>query len=307
MGYKISIFTPTYNRSNTLERVYKSLVDQAYKNFEWIIVDDGSTDNTDDVIKGFLQDASFPIKHHRFAKNKGKHIAYNKALEVASGDLFTVVDSDDEIDPDALEYINNKWNGLNADLRQKLSGIYALCRLYDGSTYSSTIEQKELVTDDIEMVYKLKLTGDRWWVRRLDVVKQFPFPTDFVGPYYTEGIIWKKIGQQYKILLVNKILYTVHYDGAHSLMREQRPLEMRAQYVCLNASDHLNNYFKYILFYPKLFIGQTLHFLLYSFYTRNIVSTWRVLKPSKLLWVLLFAPAGILAHIVFIIKQYSRK
>ncbi len=297
--YKFTVFTPTYNREKTLERVFESLCSQTFTNFEWILIDDGSIDNTPALIDSFHSRASFTIKHLRLEKNSGKHIAYNKALQMSDSELFTVVDSDDEIDPDALLFVNNYWCGLSSDQQKNLSGIYVRCKSQHGNFYAYDIKEEPIVTDDIEMIYKLKYETDFWGIRRTDVVKQFLFPEDFVGHYYPEGILFKKIGKHYKLHVVNKELYTVHYDGNFSLIRSQRPLFVTAKYVCVFAADHINNYLNYFFDHPVLFLNRTLYFWVYSFYTKNIAATWKQLNIRAVMWMILFLPAGIIAHIAF--------
>jgi glycosyltransferase involved in cell wall biosynthesis len=103
--YKITIFTPTYNRAHLLERLYRSIQRQTYRDFEWLIVDDGSKDNTADVIAGFIQEEnSFPIRFYR-KENGGKSRAVNYGLDLAEGELFFIMDSDDYLTDDALEKI----------------------------------------------------------------------------------------------------------------------------------------------------------------------------------------------------------
>ena len=103
--YIFTVFTPTYNRAHTLSRVYKSLADQTFKNFEWLIVDDGSTDGTKVLIEKWTEEASFPIRYF-YQENQGKHIAHNLGVKKARGELFLSLDSDDTCVPEALERFN---------------------------------------------------------------------------------------------------------------------------------------------------------------------------------------------------------
>ena len=103
--YKITVFTPTYNRAHLLERLYRSIQRQTYQDFEWLIVDDGSKDNTPDVIAEFMQEEnSFPIRYY-IKENGGKSRAVNYGLDLAEGELFFIMDSDDYLTDDALEKI----------------------------------------------------------------------------------------------------------------------------------------------------------------------------------------------------------
>jgi len=103
-----TVFTPTFNRAHTLHRVFDSLVAQTYRDFEWIVIDDGSTDDTQSLIKLWQQQADFPI-HYHYQVNSGKHIAYNYAVKLAHGELFLVIDSDDGFVVNALESMLYWW------------------------------------------------------------------------------------------------------------------------------------------------------------------------------------------------------
>lgn len=103
--FKITIFTPTYNRAHLLNRLYQSIQKQTYRNFEWLIVDDGSKDNTADIVSSFIADKNtFPIRYY-VKENGGKSRAVNYGLDLAEGELFFIMDSDDYLTDDALEKI----------------------------------------------------------------------------------------------------------------------------------------------------------------------------------------------------------
>ena len=104
MNIKITIFTPTYNRDYIIINLYKSLLIQTLKDFEWLIIDDGSTDNTELLVSSFIKDNKINIRYIK-QQNGGKHRAINKALEEAKGELFFIVDSDDQLVDNAIERI----------------------------------------------------------------------------------------------------------------------------------------------------------------------------------------------------------
>ncbi len=102
----LTIFTPTYNRAKLLNDIFNSLEKQSCFDFEWLIIDDGSSDNTESVVMNFFHSSSFPIRYIK-KKNGGKHTAYNLALENARGKLFFCLDSDDYLPSNAVEKIKN--------------------------------------------------------------------------------------------------------------------------------------------------------------------------------------------------------
>lgn len=113
MQYKFTIFTPCYNVENVIHRVFQSVENQTYDNFEWIIINDGSTDSSDDIIRKLIQTSPIidRIKYYTQG-NKGKHIAWNRAVGIATGDLFLSADADDSFIPETLTYFNDKINDI---------------------------------------------------------------------------------------------------------------------------------------------------------------------------------------------------
>lgn len=122
---RFTVFTPTFNRARTLPRVYESLRQQSFQDFEWLIVDDGSTDDTRDVVAAF--DASlFPICYV-YQTNGHKKTASNHGVREALGELFLTLDSDDEILPHTLERLNFHWESIPTERRDGFSVVTGLC------------------------------------------------------------------------------------------------------------------------------------------------------------------------------------
>src|ERR1700687_2026026 len=113
MGYRytFTVFTPTYNRAGTLPRVYESLRLQTFRDFEWLVVDDGSKDNTEELIKEWQAKAEFPIRYIR-PQNQGKPAATNRATQEAQGEFIATVDSDDACVPESLERLKYHWDAI---------------------------------------------------------------------------------------------------------------------------------------------------------------------------------------------------
>ena len=120
---RITVFTPTYNRGYIIENLYHSLQQQTFKNFEWIVVDDGSTDNTEEKIRCFQKENNFfPIRYLK-TENGGKHRAINKGVSLANGSLFFIVDSDDYLTKTALEKIDIMEGTIPKDLKVNFAGV----------------------------------------------------------------------------------------------------------------------------------------------------------------------------------------
>ena len=165
-----------------MPHLYETLQAQTFRDFEWLIVDDGSSDNTENLIQGWINDARLPIRYIK-TPNGGKHRAINKGLALAKGDLFFIVDSDDWLPVDSLYWID---------------------------LYYSQI---------CSCVHKIK--GDMAEVWRTHVLRQYLFP-EFEGEkFLTEALVWNKIALKYKLRYFNKEIYTCEYlpDGLTNNIR----------------------------------------------------------------------------------------
>ena len=120
---KITVFTPTYNRANSLGRVYDSLCQQTYRNFEWIVIDDGSSDGTEEVIRQYKSNANFPI-YYIYQENSGKHVAINRAVERTDSEFFIIADSDDAFKPEALKTFIDAWNAIPDEKKENFKDGY---------------------------------------------------------------------------------------------------------------------------------------------------------------------------------------
>ena len=236
---KITVFTPTYNRGHLLQRLYDSLCLQTYANFEWIIVDDGSTDNTTDVVNAFISENKIDIKYIR-QKNGGKHRAINHGVRVATGELFFIVDSDDLLPVDSLETIYQTYK----DIRNEKSygGMSGLDGFIDGRIIGNGLPQNKIDCNSIEIRNKYHVTGDMSEVFRTDVMKEFPFPEIEGEKFCPEVLVWNRIAQKYKLRYINKIIYTAEYqqEGLTSNIVKIRMKSPIASMMCYAEMNRLN-------------------------------------------------------------------
>lgn len=215
----LTIFTPAYNRAHTLLRTYKSLCNQTNKDFEWLIIDDGSTDNTADIVKKWITNADFKIKYI-YQENQGMHGAHNTAYDNIETELNTCIDSDDYMPDNAVESIITFWNK-NRD--NKYAGFIGLDQREDGSIIGTNfpIDLKETTLQDF---YAQGGKGDKKLVYRTEIIKQYPKYPIFEGERYV-GLAYKYmlIDQDYKLLTLNKPLVIVDYqeDGSSNMMWKQ--------------------------------------------------------------------------------------
>lgn len=206
----ISIFTPAYNRASLLRRLYESLVNQSIKNFEWIIVDDGSSDNTEEVVKDLIEKQELAIVYIK-QQNTGKHIAINTGLDYAHGEWFFIVDSDDYVTPNALTTINRYIN----EKAQFTYGGFAFRKSLEnykcvGNNFPNGL--KEFEATIIERTVKYRVSGDMAEVFKTDLLRQCKFDEGFNEKFCAEGLMWNrtaKLGA--KLLYVDEIVYICEY------------------------------------------------------------------------------------------------
>lgn len=215
-----TIFTPTYNRANTLPRVYESLLKQTFQNFEWLIIDDGSKDETQTLIQKWQADSPFPIRY-LYQENQGKHIAFNRAVKEARGELFSPLDSDDACVPNALERLKQLWDEIPD--KQRFTGVCVLCKDQEGRLVGKPFPQQKMDSDSCEMLYKYGLKGEKWGFHRTEVLREYPFPEIKKLKFIPESIIWHAIAKKYKIRFVNEILRIYYINDMNSV--QNRTLE----------------------------------------------------------------------------------
>lgn len=208
-----TVFTPTYNRGYIIEQLYHSLMNQKIFDFEWVIVDDGSSDNTREVISTFSQE-KFKI-NYVYQENSGKHIAVNKGLDIARGEYFFIVDSDDYLLPNAIELAEKKIKEFNISDLKDFAGIsfnrgFSKNRLM-GKTFSGDyIDATNLERD------KYNILGDKSEIYKTNILKENKFPQFENEKFISEMVVWNRIASQgYKIRWFNEIIYIGDYleDG----------------------------------------------------------------------------------------------
>lgn len=209
---KVTVCTPTYNRANVLHRVFESLKFQTYRNFEWIVIDDGSQDDTENVVKIFKQESDIDIKYF-YQKNQGKHNALNYAEKLATGELFIIADSDDSFLPNSLEVFVETWLSIPEKDRKKYKGISCRCVDENGTLIGNkSFENNYLDISELDYRYKKKYTGELWGVIRTDVMREFPFPSIAGLKFYPEVVVWDKMSKKYLTRYINDGLRIYYHD-----------------------------------------------------------------------------------------------
>lgn len=209
----ITIFTPSYNRATFLPGLFDSLCRQTVMDFEWVIVDDGSADNTESVVKSLIDNnlSAIPIRYFR-KPNGGKHTAINYGVRQAKGELFLILDSDDSLPVNAVETILSQYEKVRG--REALAGVCGLMAHHDGKCIGTGFPEDEMFLSSVEIRYRYNVTGDLMEVWRTDVLREFPFPEVAGERFCPEAMVWNRITAKYKLFCFNKIVYYRDYlDG----------------------------------------------------------------------------------------------
>ena len=217
---KLTIFTPAYNRAHTLPRTYESLCSQKCKDFIWMIVDDGSTDATKDVVKEWQsKDNGFEIQYI-YKENGGMHTAHNTAYENIKTELNVCIDSDDRLGENAVQLILDKWE-LVKD--KGYAGLIGLDTDFSGNLIGKGFP-KGLTETTLCGYYANGGAGDKKLVYRTDVINQYPAYPVFEGEKYVSlAYKYRLIDQDYKLAVLPEVLCNVDYqeDGSTGTMWKQ--------------------------------------------------------------------------------------
>ncbi len=250
---RITVFTPAYNRGYIIENLYHSLQRQTYRNFEWLVVDDGSQDDTGERFQRMTADENdFPIRYIR-QENGGKHRAINAGVTEARGELFLIVDSDDYLTDDALEELDKVEKSIPVEEKDRFGGVCGL-RAYDKNRIIGTTFPGD--TLDITMLQRnaYGISGDKAETFYTQILRRYPFP-EFPGEkFLTECVVWDKIAADgFKLRFYNHNTIICNYleDGLtknldQMILRNPRGyalyLQQSVDFGKLKGVDKCNSY-----------------------------------------------------------------
>lgn len=225
---RLTVFTPAYNRVHTIERTYISLCNQTSHDFEWLIIDDGSIDNTRELILSFIRNvvvdtnndfsgisvvAPWLTIRYIYQENQGMHGAHNTAYDSIQTELNTCIDSDDYMPSDAVEKILNAWDSLSESDKQKFAGIIALDLDDKNLNVIGNRLPTDLLSTTLSGFYDRGGRGDKKLIYRTDIIKSVPKYPLFEGERYV-GLAYKYmlIDQEYELLILNEPVCIVEYQ-----------------------------------------------------------------------------------------------
>ena len=292
----LTVFTPAYNRAHTIGRTYESLCRQTSKDFEWLVVDDGSSDNTRQLVEGWIAEGKIPIRYI-YQENQGMHGAHNTAYRNIHTLLNTCIDSDDYMPDDAVEKILNCWQENGND---QLAGLIGLDVTQDGNVIGVPFPEGMKRTT-LQGFYEAGGSGDKKLVYRTDVITSYPEYPLFEGERYVGlGYKYMLIDQDYELAVLNEPLVIVEYqqDGSSFNMFKQYWRNPRGMAFYRKTEMLLAHSLK-----RKLMVCT--HYVSSSIISRN----WRFIQESpKKLMTVLCIPSGVALYLLirYKVKRNSK-
>lgn len=275
----ITVLTPTYNRKDTIIRLYNSLLKQICDNFEWLIIDDGSTDGTDEYFNKLIS-TSLKIRYYK-TKNGGKHRAINFGVDLAEGEYLFIVDSDDYLTDDSISIIFS-WIKTIKDSDKRFAGVSGLKGYSPCNYVGKTFKGEYLDCSNLERA-KFNIYGDKSEVYRTDILRKYKFPEITNEKFITEDIVWNRIANDgYIMRYFNKINYICEYrvDGLTS---------KSDKLFCENFEGY-TLYIKELLNYEAPLKVKLKAIIAYSFRGRQVKTSYKILaKNTNIPIIILFS------------------
>lgn len=270
--YRFSVFTATFNRANLLPRVYESLVQQTLKDFEWIIVDDGSNDNTTEVVNQFISENKLRAIQYVKKENGGKHTAWRVATDFFKADYVIAIDSDDTLLPQALEIFDRYWKDLeNHPDYNDFWEVKGRAQYENGSMVGKPLPAKIFDSDYDEISFKYKNKAEMQGCRKTSVLKkEAKVPEDFIFKEYcsclAESIRWSRAARIYRTRFFDEIVRVYYFDSKDQIStsnKNQRTLK-RTYNNLIAAKYTLDERRDLMLKWDKISYLKTLAVILYT-------------------------------------------
>ena len=258
-----TVFIPTFNRAYTLDRALQSVAEQTFRDFEVVIVDDGSTDNTSQLIERWQKKGEFPIRYH-WQENQGKHVSHNTAVNLSRGYFFVLLDSDDMLHPQALERLKYHWENIPDSKKKHFAGVEGLCVYSDSSIKVDRFPEDVMDSDYLQKTKKYNIRSEKRNAIRTDVLRRFPYPCFEGERHVRDDLIWKRMARHFKFRYVNEVIQIMEHqaDGLTAnifAMRMRNPRGFR-YYFLEEINDYASLTGTYLRFkYHSKFVRYSLH------------------------------------------------
>ena len=280
----LTIITPAYNRAGFLPKLYESLLRQTSQNFTWLVVDDGSSDGTSELIRRYRQENKIPILYER-QENAGKHVALNRGIAMIESELTYIVDSDDYLPEDAVAVIlscHEKYKD-----RPNLCG-YSFLRCHsDGRGNTAYFPEDGKIDTYLHVRINGNIGGDKAEVFYTDILKQYPFPVFAGEKYMPEDVVWMQMSGPYQMVHINKNVYICDYleDGLTNTGRRMKIHSPRG--MLLRSKIYLEN--AQTCF--KVKVKMMVLYIIYGYFAGYDGKRLFAEIPNKLLYLVCYLPS----------------
>lgn len=219
--YRFTVFTPVYNCEKSIEDVHNSLINQTYENFEWLIINDGSTDKSHFVIEQLMKTSPLKINYINNGYNQNKMGCFIQAIDLAKGELLLTFDGDDECFPNALEIFHEEFLDIPHHLKDKVCAVTGLCQDQNGDIVGDIYPTNPFYSSSFKLDAIDGIRGEKWGFTKTSILRSIQINNDIVSKgLIPESLIWHLISKEgYQTKYINKTLRIYHRDVENSLSK----------------------------------------------------------------------------------------
>lgn len=295
----LTILTPTYNRAKLLKKCYESLKNQTEQEFQWLIIDDGSTDDTKEVVESYISESPQMDISYFKKENGGKHTALNYSHSYIKGDYVLILDSDDVLTEDAVENVYKEWQLFN---QQKEIGIVIFLKGSSVNSPNAYVKDQRIPVDIMSYQRICVRSRDCCEVIRTEILKEYPFPVFENEKFISEGALWNRVSFTYQCVYVNKVIYLCEYlEGGLTksgrYMRVRNPLGgMYTSQLRMNKKNNIKERVKSGLLY-----------VCYGFFAKKKINQILFEEKVNIILKCICLIPGKVLHVIWSNKYFSNK
>ena len=263
--YKFTVFTPVFNCEKSILKVHESLLNQTYKDFEWLVINDASSDNSHDVITKLIETSPLKIHYVNNLENKHKMSCFIQAIGLAQGEFLLPFDGDDECYPYTLEVFNNEYENILEELKPKVAAVTGLCDDQYGELIGEPFPENPLFCNTFEAKLKNQIIGEKWGFTKTDVLKDIIVnPNMLQKGFMPENLIWNTVARNgFLTKCINKSL-RIYNVGVEGSIMNTAMTSKSAFGAVLNGLAQINWFFKGYFFKSPVLFLKTLYVTLRS-------------------------------------------
>ena len=259
--YRFTVFTPVYNAEETIRRTHRCLVDQTFDDFEWLVINDGSTDGTHEVLTELAETSPLNVRYINNPKNQHKMACFLQAIELADGELLLTFDADDECMPESLQVFNDEFESVDNDKKAKVIAVTGLCVDEHGNQVGESYPTDPYYSDPLELFAIAKVRGEKWGFTKTSALRAIDFDRDIKARgYIPESIIWNLLAKEgFKTKYINKVLRVYHVGIENSISKVG--MAKSAYGSTIHYISNFNWFFKSYWYKAPVFFLKTFYYL----------------------------------------------